>query len=75
MTTIILPPSDVRGIIEKLAAYVIKNGRAFESKIIEKEKYNPRFSFLFPNDPYHAFYQKKLGEYEKASSGKTKRPF
>ena len=63
--TVILPPSEIRLIIEKLAAYVVKNGPTFEDKILEKERHNPRFSFLYPNDPYHAYYQKRLEEYHK----------
>lgn len=62
--TVILPPSEIRLIVEKLAAYVVKNGRSFEDKILEKERHNPKFSFLYPNDPYNAYYQKRLEEYE-----------
>jgi splicing factor 3A subunit 1 len=61
--SIILPPPDIRTIIEKLAAYVVKNGAIFEEKILEKERQNPRFSFLYPSDPYHPYYQKRLYEY------------
>lgn len=59
----ILPPPDIRIIIEKLAAYIVKNGPSFEEKILEKEKHNARFSFLFPQDPYNQFYQHRLEEY------------
>lgn len=67
----ILPPSDIRVIIEKLAAYVVKNGKSFEDKILEKERHNARFSFLFPHDPYHPYYEKRLEEYTSVGPGIT----
>lgn len=63
---VIIPPSEIRSIIEKLSAYVIKNGPNFESKILEKERNNPKFSFLFPSDPYNSYYQKCLADFRKA---------
>lgn len=67
--TVILPPSEIRLIIEKLAAYVVRNGTTFEDKILEKERHNSRFSFLFPNDPYHPYYQRRLQEYYEVGIG------
>jgi splicing factor 3A subunit 1 len=71
MSGIILPPAEVRLIIEKLAAYVVKNGKSFEDKILEKERHNPRFSFLLANDPYFPFYQQRLQEYHKIGPNKV----
>ncbi len=59
----IVPPVEIRTIIEKLAPYVIRNGPSFEDKILEKERANPRFSFLYQNDPYHGYYRRRLDEY------------
>ena len=52
----IIPPCEIRQIIEKTSQFVRKNGRNFEEKLKEKEKGNPKFSFLNPIDPYHSFY-------------------
>lgn len=68
---VVLPPSEIRVIVEKLAAYVVKNGPSFEDKILEKERHNPRFSFLYPNDPYHPYYQRRLQEYKDAGPGRA----
>ncbi|PGH09532.1 splicing factor 3A subunit 1 [Blastomyces parvus] len=59
---IVLPPKDIRTIIEKTAGFVARNGPVFEDRVREKERSNPKFSFLNPNDAYGAFYSWRLSE-------------
>ena len=59
---IVLPPRDIRAIVEKTAGYVARNGAAFEDRIREKERHNPKFSFLSSNDAYYPFYAWRLEE-------------
>lgn len=59
---VVLPPKDIRAIIEKTAGYVARNGTIFEDRIRDKEQGNSRFSFLTPADAYAAFYQWRLSE-------------
>ena len=59
---VVLPPKDIRAIIEKTAGYVARNGNVFEDRIREKEKHNPKFSFLSANDAYSPFYNWRLTE-------------
>lgn len=59
---VVLPPKDIRAIVEKTAGYVARNGPVFEDRIRDKEKHNPKFSFLSPNDAYSAFYLWRLSE-------------
>lgn len=59
---VVLPPRDIRAIVEKTAGYVARNGAAFEDRIREKEKHNPKFSFLSSNDAYYPFYAWRLVE-------------
>ena len=59
---VVLPPKDIRAIIEKTAGYVARNGTVFEDRIREKEKHNPKFSFLSANDAYNPFYAWRLNE-------------
>ncbi|CAG8527863.1 15230_t:CDS:2 [Funneliformis caledonium] len=59
---IIYPPPDIRNIVDKTAIFVARNGVQFEERIRENEKHNAKFSFLNPNDPYHAYYQYKIAE-------------
>ncbi|KAL4953220.1 putative pre-mRNA splicing factor [Aspergillus filifer] len=59
---VVLPPKDIRAIVEKTAGYVARNGAVFEDRVREKERSNPKFSFLSTNDPYAPFYQWRLTE-------------
>ncbi|ORX56120.1 hypothetical protein BCR36DRAFT_410149 [Piromyces finnis] len=59
---IIYPPPEIRNIIDKTASFVARNTVQFENLIKEKEKFNPKFSFLNPNDPYYSYYQFKIKE-------------
>ena len=59
---VVLPPKDIRAIVEKTAGYVARNGNVFEDRIRDKEKHNPKFSFLSANDAYNPFYAWRLVE-------------
>lgn len=59
---IVLPPKDIRKIIETTAGFVARNGANFEDRIRQKEVSNPKFSFLNPNDAYGGYYLWRLGE-------------
>ncbi|KAI5727525.1 hypothetical protein M8J77_003331 [Diaphorina citri] len=57
---IIYPPPEVRNIVDKTANFVARNGPEFESRIRQNEIGNPKFNFLSPGDPYHAYYQHRV---------------
>jgi splicing factor 3A subunit 1 len=59
---VVLPPKDIRAIVEKTAGYVARNGPVFEERIREKEIKNPKFSFLSTHDAYNPFYVWRLNE-------------
>lgn len=59
---VVLPPKDIRAIVEKTAGYVARNGPVFEDRIRQKEIRNPKFSFLNADDAYNAFYAWRLNE-------------
>ncbi|OQE29645.1 hypothetical protein PENSTE_c002G02032 [Penicillium steckii] len=59
---VVVPPKDIRAIVEKTAGYVSRNGAVFEDRVRDKEKSNPKFSFLNPDDAYANFYQWRLTE-------------
>lgn len=56
----IIPPPDLRNIVDKTASFVARNGPEFESRIQQNEQNNPKFNFLRPGDPYNAYYQFKV---------------
>ncbi|VDN97491.1 unnamed protein product [Rodentolepis nana] len=60
---IIYPPPEVRNIVDKTANFVARNGPDFESRIRQNEINNPKFNFLNPSDPYHAYYQQKVKDF------------
>jgi len=58
---VIIPPPEVKSVIDKAAIYVAKNGISFESLIMKVEANNPRFNFLrFSDDPYRPYYIQKI---------------
>ncbi|RMJ23950.1 splicing factor, partial [Aspergillus sp. HF37] len=59
---VVLPPKEIRAIVEKTAGYVARNGIVFEDRVRDKEQNNPKFSFLNINDAYAPFYQWRLTE-------------
>lgn len=55
---ILCPPSEQRVIIDKTAAYVLKNGKDFED--ILRSKNDERFTFLQYTNQYHKYYTYKV---------------
>jgi splicing factor 3A subunit 1 len=55
-------------IIDRTATFVVKsaNPTHFEDRIRENQRQDPKFSFLHPADPYHAYYRDRL---EKVAKG------
>ncbi|XP_031431002.1 calcium homeostasis endoplasmic reticulum protein isoform X2 [Clupea harengus] len=55
------PPEDqeLRNVIDKLAQFVARNGPEFEKMTMEKQKDNPKFSFLFGGE-FFGYYKYKL---------------
>ena len=51
-------------------------GPEFESRIRQNEINNPKFNFLNPGDPYHAYFQQKVADIkEQDGKGETNRNF
>lgn len=71
---VIIPPPDVRVIVDKTAQFVGKNGPEFEQRILASEKNNVKFNFLTPGDPYHAYYREKVDEAKAQASGVAAAP-
>lgn len=70
---IILPPPDIKSIVDKTAAFIAKNPNpaAFEEKIRAREKTDSRFGFLNETDAYHAYYQNRLKAFRDGTGGST----
>ncbi|KAI0340612.1 hypothetical protein BDW22DRAFT_1360020 [Trametopsis cervina] len=59
---LILPPPDIKSVIDRTASFVARsaNPPQFEDKIRENQRQDPKFSFLNPADPYHAYYRHRM---------------
>ena len=69
---VIIPPPDVRVIVDKTAQFVGKNGPEFEQRILASEKNNVKFNFLTEGDPYHAYYRQQVDEAKAQANGTAK---
>ncbi|KAG6335876.1 hypothetical protein ID866_3213 [Astraeus odoratus] len=59
---LILPPPEIKSVIDRTALFVARsaNPPMFEDKIRENQRQDPKFSFLNPADPYHAYYRHRM---------------
>ncbi|KAJ2543156.1 SF3a splicing factor complex subunit, partial [Coemansia sp. RSA 1933] len=60
---VIYPPQDIKTIVDKTAEHVAKSGEAFQQLIRDKYQGNVRFSFIYPNDPYFAYYDMMITKF------------
>ncbi|KAF9036737.1 Pre-mRNA splicing factor PRP21 like protein-domain-containing protein [Panaeolus papilionaceus] len=65
---LILPPPEIKAVIDRTALYVARsaNPPQFEERVREGQRNDPKFSFLNPADPYHAYYRHRM---DKVASG------
>ncbi|KAK4891035.1 SF3a splicing factor complex subunit [Elasticomyces elasticus] len=59
---VILPPKNVRDVVEKTAGYVARNGAQFEDKMKTQHNKDSKLAFLYPEDAYGPYYQWRLTE-------------
>ncbi|GMI05238.1 hypothetical protein TrRE_jg10060 [Triparma retinervis] len=58
---IIIPPPDIRAVVNKTAQFVAKNGRQFESRILSSsEGSTPKFAFMSTSSPYNPYYESRI---------------
>ncbi|XP_067015704.1 splicing factor, suppressor of white-apricot homolog [Anabrus simplex] len=69
-STLVVPPSDMQIIIDKMASYVAKNGQDFEA--IVKSKGDARFAFLDDGHPFQPYYRHKIAVYKKLEAKEKK---
>ena len=73
---VIRPPPEIRAVADRTALYVANNGRAFEARILGSAKgKTPKFAFLQPSSPFHAYYEQRVKFYEEGGEdGKEEDP-
>ncbi|KAK8201916.1 SF3a splicing factor complex subunit [Zalaria obscura] len=60
---VILPPKDLRVILEKTVGYIGRNGPSFEDRIRQNVARTPKLSFINEGDPYNAYFRWRLEEF------------
>ncbi|KAH3732754.1 hypothetical protein Pelo_16420 [Pelomyxa schiedti] len=68
MTGIVPPEPEVKKVVDKLVEFVLSNGTKFEVIVRERERSNPRFSFLLPWDTNNAYYNLRINFFRKRES-------
>ncbi|KAI7845146.1 hypothetical protein COHA_001191 [Chlorella ohadii] len=68
---VILPPPDIRAIVDKTAQFVARNGTDFEKRILANEANNQKFNFLKDGDPYNAYYRKRVADFTAEDKGEA----
>ena len=69
---VVYPPPDLRPVIDKTAEFVARNGVAFEAKIREQERLNPKFAFLQADDAYNSYFRMQIRAAAERSHGDTR---
>lgn len=58
---VIIPPPEIRAVVDKTAQFVAKNGKSFEQRILSSgEGKTAKFNFMKELDPYHAYYELRI---------------
>ena len=77
---LIVPPPEIRKVVDKTAAFVARQPteekrKHFESRILSNPGQAVKFTFLKDDDPYHAYYVAKIAELREAAvAAKTAAP-
>jgi splicing factor 3A subunit 1 len=71
---IIRPPPEIRAVADKTAIFVAKNGRDFETRILNSGKgKTPKFAFLHSSSPFHAYYEDRIVFYSNGGGKKEEK--
>ncbi|KAL3355727.1 hypothetical protein AABB24_016746 [Solanum stoloniferum] len=62
------PPFELKRLIDKIVEFILRNGKQFESTLMEQDSKHGRFPFLIPSNQYHPYYLKVL---QKAQESKV----
>lgn len=62
------PPFELKRLIDKIVEFILRNGKQFESTLMEQDSKHGRFPFLLPSNQYHPYYLKVL---QKAQESKV----
>ncbi|XP_021687641.1 uncharacterized protein LOC110670025 isoform X2 [Hevea brasiliensis] len=58
--SILEPPADLKRVVDKIVEFILRNGKEFESVLVQQDTKHGRFPFLLPTNQYHPYYLKAL---------------
>merc|ERR1712168_928661 len=73
MGGIIIPPVDIRNIVNKTAQFVARNGPEFEVRIQKNEANNIKFNFLKDEDHYNSYYRHRIAAFKSGQAQKEEK--
>ncbi|KAG9159970.1 hypothetical protein Leryth_005728 [Lithospermum erythrorhizon] len=69
---IVEPPSDMKKTVDKIVDFIVKNGKQFETTLIEQDRKHGRFPFLLQSNLYHPYYSSVVQKVQESKqSGKS----
>ncbi|XP_044499081.1 splicing factor, suppressor of white-apricot homolog isoform X1 [Mangifera indica] len=63
---VVEPPSDMKRAVEKIVEFILRNGKEFETVLVEQDRAYGRFPFLLPSNLYYPYYLKVLNSSEES---------
>ena len=57
---LILPPTELKAVIDRTADFVNRNGPVFETQLMQRQGGTKRFQFLNPDNPFNTYYKYRL---------------
>lgn len=64
----IIPPTEMRAIIDRTAEFVAKQGPEMEKKIYSSDPTRIRFAFIAKDNPFHPYYAMAIQCYKEGRS-------
>ncbi|XP_031284508.1 splicing factor, suppressor of white-apricot homolog isoform X2 [Pistacia vera] len=63
---VVEPPSDMKRAVDKIVEFILRNGKEFETILVEQDRTYGRFPFLLPSNLYYPYYLKVLHKSEES---------
>ena len=64
----IIPPPDMRAIIDRTAQFIAKQGPTMEKKIFSSDPTKIKFAFILPDNPFHPYYKMAVQSFKEGKS-------
>ena len=66
---LVIPPPEIRSVVDKTAEFVAKMGDEFEKKVIQQQGKDRKFGFLLADNPYRRYYEQRVKDLREGRTG------